>query len=52
MDKVVLCHEDGRMGVDIPKNVWHMVESLESWSIIFECKEGPLCRMKRKVFWK
>ena len=28
-------------GVDIPKNVWHKLESLESGSVIFECKEGP-----------
>lgn len=28
-------------GVDIPKGVWHKLESLESGSVIFECKEGP-----------
>ena len=28
-------------GVDIPKNVWHKLESLEAGSVIFECKEGP-----------
>ena len=27
--------------MDIPKNVWHNVECLESGSVIFECKEGP-----------
>ena len=36
-----LCPEDGLYGVDIPKNVWHNVESLESGSVFFECKEGP-----------
>ena len=41
LDSVVLCAEEGRYGVDIPKNVWHKVESLESGSVIFECKEGP-----------
>lgn len=41
IDSVVLCQEDGRFGVDIPKNVWHNLESLESGSVIFECKEGP-----------
>ena len=40
-DSVVLCQEDGRYGVDIPKNVWHNLEALESNSVIFECKEGP-----------
>ena len=33
--------QEGRYGVDIPKNVWHNLESLESGSVIFECKEGP-----------
>ncbi len=41
IESVVLCQEDGRYGVDIPKNVWHKLESLESGSVIFECKEGP-----------
>ena len=37
----IISIEDGRYGVDIPKNVWHNLESLESGSVIFECKEGP-----------
>ena len=41
LDSVVLCPEDGKYGVDIPKNVWHNIESLEPGSVIFECKEGP-----------
>lgn len=41
IDDVVLCNEEGRYGVDIPKNVWHKLESLESNSVIFECKQGP-----------
>lgn len=40
-ESVVLCQEAGRYGVDIPKNVWHNVESLAPNSVIFECKEGP-----------
>ncbi len=36
----VISLEDGNYGVDIPKNIWHGVECLES-SILFECKEGP-----------
>lgn len=38
---IVLCAEEGRYGVDIPKGVWHKLESLESGSVVFECKEGP-----------
>lgn len=41
IESVILCPEEGRYGVDIPKNVWHNVESLEYVSVFFECKEGP-----------
>ena len=41
LESVVLSPEDGLYGVDIPKNVWHSVECLESGSVFFECKEGP-----------
>lgn len=41
IESVVLCAEEGRYGVNIPKGVWHTIESLESGSCIFECKEGP-----------
>lgn len=37
----MLSLEEGRYGVDIPKGVWHKLESLESGSVVFECKEGP-----------
>ena len=40
-DSVLLCPEEGLYGVDIPKNIWHNVECLESGSVFFECKEGP-----------
>ncbi len=41
IEDVVLCAEDGRYGVNIPKGVWHTIEALEPNSVIFECKEGP-----------
>ena len=41
LESVVLCQEEGMYGVDIPKNVWHTLESLDPSSVIFECKEGP-----------
>ncbi|MBO7602083.1 MAG: WbuC family cupin fold metalloprotein [Bacteroidaceae bacterium] len=40
LETTVLSHEDGRYGVDIPKNVWHTVECLEP-TVLLECKEGP-----------
>lgn len=39
-ESVVLSQEEGRYGVDIPKNTWHTIEAMES-SVIFEVKEGP-----------
>ena len=40
-ESVILNPYDDVYGVDIPKNVWHNVECLESGSVIFEVKEGP-----------
>ena len=41
IDDITLCPDEGKYGVNIPKGVWHKVESLEENSVIFECKEGP-----------
>ena len=41
IEDIILCPEEGNYGVNIPKGVWHKVESLESGSCFFECKEGP-----------
>ena len=41
IEDVGLRQGSGNYGVDIPKNVWQKLESLESGSVIFECKEGP-----------
>ena len=41
IENVVLCPEEGRYGVNIPKGVWHKLEAIEPGSCIFECKEGP-----------
>ena len=41
IEDVVLSQESGNYGVNIPKGVWHKLESLEAGSVVFECKEGP-----------
>lgn len=41
IESVILCPKEGLYGVDIPKGIWHNVESLQSGSVFFECKEGP-----------
>ena len=48
IESVVLCQEDGVYGVNIPKGVWHKLESLESGSCIFECKEGPFVKQEEE----
>ena len=40
LESCIISHEDGKYGVDIPKNVWHGVECLEP-SVLLECKAGP-----------
>ena len=41
IENMLLNPSEGRYGVNVGKNVWHTVESLEPGSVIFECKEGP-----------
>ncbi len=41
IESVILCAEEGKYGVNIPKGVWHTIEAMEPDSVIFECKEGP-----------
>ena len=41
IEDYVLCPEEGKYGVNIPKGVWHTIEALAPNSVIFECKEGP-----------
>ena len=48
IEDVVLSQESGNYGVDIPKNVWHKLESLELGSVIFECKEGPFVEHEKE----
>ena len=45
IEDVVLCAEEGRYGVNIPKGVWHKLEAIEPGSCIFECKQGPFSRL-------
>lgn len=40
IDDILLSQESGNHGVNIPKNVWHTIQCIES-AMLFECKEGP-----------
>ena len=44
IEDYVLCPEDGKYGVNIPKGVWHTIEAVEPDSVIFECKQGPFVK--------
>jgi len=39
-ESIILCPEEGKYGVNIPKGIWHTLESLETGSVFFEYKEG------------
>lgn len=51
IEDVVLSQESGNYGVDIPKNVWHMVEALESGGGSLSVR-GRLGSMRWKEYWK
>lgn len=40
IDDILLSQESSNHGVNIPKNVWHTIQSIEP-AVLFECKEGP-----------
>lgn len=50
-ESVVLNPDEGLYGVDIPKGVWHMVESLESGSCFSSAKKVHSCRMRLMEYW-
>ena len=37
---LLLDHDGGRYGVNIPKNTWHTIKC-DELCVLFECKEGP-----------
>lgn len=41
LEDIMLCPNEGLFGVNIPKGVWHKIESMASGSCFLECKEGP-----------
>ena len=46
IEEVVLSQESGNYGVDIPKNVWHMVEALEAGG----CRRVRTSLSARRIF--
>ena len=52
IESVVLCQEEGRYGVDIPKGVWHSLRSLASGTILLEAKDGKYEPLTEEEIWK
>ena len=48
IEDVVLSQESDNYGVDIPKNVWHKLESLEPGGVSLNVKRGRLWSMRKK----
>ena len=40
-ERVVLGPGEGRLGLNVPKGVWHTLDCLETGTVLFESKEGP-----------
>jgi cupin fold WbuC family metalloprotein len=40
-ERVVLGPGEGRIGLNVPKGVWHTLDCLETGTVLFESKEGP-----------
>lgn len=49
-DKIVLRPETGEFGVEILPHTWHTIISLESGTVVFECKDGPYIKSTDKDF--
>lgn len=50
VDKIILKPETGEFGVEIPPHKWHTIISLESGTIVYECKDGPYVPLTDKDF--
>jgi cupin fold WbuC family metalloprotein len=50
VDKIILKPEKGEFGVEIPPHTWHTIISLESGTIVYECKDGPYIPLTDKDF--
>ena len=49
IEEVVLSQESGNYGVDIPKNVWHKLESLESGCVTANRMASDLLKIEKQV---
>ncbi|MEI6141616.1 MAG: WbuC family cupin fold metalloprotein [Mariniphaga sp.] len=47
---ILLNHQNGNHGIEIPPGVWHTVFSLESGTVAYEIKDGPYIQISDKNF--
>lgn len=51
IEDVILCADEGRYGVNIPKGVWHSLKCLESGTILLEAKDGAYRPLEEDEVW-
>ena len=49
-DRIELSSTGPIFGVEIPEDTWHTLASLESGTVVFECKRGPYRPLTDKEF--
>ena len=49
VEETVLDVKEGNLGYHIPPKTWHTVRSLESGTVVFETREGPISLLKLKM---
>ena len=50
IDHILLDHENGNRGVEIPPGCWHSFIVLEEGSVLYAIKEGPYVEETDKIF--
>ncbi len=49
-EHIVLSHNDGDYGLEVPPGIWHMLFSLEEGTVVYEVKDGPYDPAEDKNF--
>jgi cupin fold WbuC family metalloprotein len=50
INSIILEHETGNYGVEIPERTWHMLIALQENSVVYEVKNGPWSALDDKCF--
>ena len=50
LEFILLNHQKGNHGVEIPQGTWHTIFSIESGTVAYEIKDGPYIQISDKNF--